>query len=77
MSIMTIAVLALVAVTIVLFVTEKLPIDLVALLVMTTLLLGGIVTPSEGLAGFSNSATVTIAALFVVSATPLRRSRSI
>ena len=68
MSMMTVAVLALVAVAVLLFVTEKLPIDLVAILVMTILLLGGIVTPSEGLAGFSNSATVTIAALFVVSA---------
>lgn len=68
MSIMTIAVLALVAITVLLFVTEKLPIDLVAILVMTILLLGGIVTPGEGLAGFSNSATITIAALFVVSA---------
>ncbi len=65
---MTVAVLALVVVTVVLFVTEKLPIDLVALLVMTILLLSGIVSPEEGLAGFSNSATVTIAALFVVSA---------
>jgi di/tricarboxylate transporter len=68
MNIMAVAVLTLVAITVLLFVTEKLPIDLVALLVMTVLLLSGIVTPSEGLAGFSNSATITIGALFVVSA---------
>lgn len=68
MATQTIIVLALVAIAVVLFVTEKLRIDLVALLVMTVLLLSGIVTPDEGLAGFSNQATVTIAALFVVSA---------
>ena len=68
MNIMAVAVLALVAITVVLFVTEKLPIDLVALLVMTILMLSGILTPSEGLAGFSNSAVITIGALFVVSA---------
>ncbi len=68
MSAAAVIVLALVAITVVLFITEKFPIDLVALLAMTILLLGGIVTPSEGFAGFSNSATATIAALFVVSA---------
>lgn len=51
-----------------LFVTEKLPVDLVALIVMALLLLSGVVTPAQGLAGFSNTATITIAAMFILSA---------
>ena len=51
-----------------LFITEKLRVDLVALLVMVLLLISGIVSPSEGLAGFSNTATVTVAGMFVLSA---------
>ena len=53
---------------VVLFATEKLPIDLIALSVMATLLASGIITPEEGIAGFSNTATVTVAAMFVLSA---------
>ena len=68
MSIDIIIVLALVAVAGVLFLTERLSIDLVALIIMATLLLCGIITPDEGIAGFSNRATVTIGALFVLSA---------
>src|SRR5689334_24633454 len=68
MSIDIIIVLALVAVAGVLFLTERLSIDLVALIIMGTLLLCGIITPDEGIAGFSNRATVTIGALFVLSA---------
>ncbi len=51
-----------------LFVTEKLPVDLVALLVMALLLVSSIITPAEGFAGFSNSATVTVASMFILSA---------
>lgn len=53
---------------VVLFATEKLRVDLVALLIMGTLLLSGIITPEEGLSGFSNTATVTVGAMFVLSA---------
>ncbi len=68
MSIAMFTILALVVATVILFVTEALPIDLVAIIIMATLILGGIITPEEGIAGFSNIATVTIAALFVLSA---------
>jgi di/tricarboxylate transporter len=61
-------VLAVLGGAVVLFATERLPVDMVALVVMTTLLLSGIVTPAEGLAGFSNPATVTVGAMFVLSA---------
>ena len=61
-------VLGLVFVAIILFATEKLPIDLVALIIMATLLGSGIISLEEGLSGFSNPATVTIGAMFVLSA---------
>lgn len=61
-------VLALVVIAVVLFATERLPVDLVALLVMGTLLVSGIISPEQGIAGFSNTATVTVGAMFVLSA---------
>ncbi len=53
---------------IVLFMIDKVPIDLTAMIIMAALLLTGIITPEEGIAGFSNTATVTVAAMFVLSA---------
>ncbi|MCA2686348.1 MAG: SLC13 family permease [Microcystis sp. M038S2] len=60
---LTVLVVALVA-----FVAEWLPVDLTALSVAIVLILLGLVTPEEGIAGFSNSATVTVMAMFVLSA---------
>lgn len=54
--------------TVVLFATEKLSVDLVALLVMALLMTSGVITASEGISGFSNTATVTVAAMFVLGA---------
>src|SRR5690554_4843096 len=54
-------------IALVLFVTERMRVDLVALLTMAALLPTGIITPAEGLSGFSNEATATIAAMFVLS----------
>ena len=67
MNIEIIIVLALVVVAVILFSTEKIPIDLTALLIMTILMVSGIITVDEGVSGFSNDATVTIAAMFVIS----------
>ncbi len=61
-------VLLILVAAVVLFVTEKFPIDLVALLVLGALLLTGLVSPDEGISGFSNQATVTVAAMFILSA---------
>lgn len=61
-------VILLLVAAVVLFATEKLPVDLVALMLMSVLMLTGIITASEGLAGFSNTATVTVGAMFVLSA---------
>ncbi|MDO3379017.1 SLC13 family permease [Geoalkalibacter halelectricus] len=51
-----------------LFVSEKFPVDLVAFMVLGTLLALGLITPEEGISGFSNPATVTVAAMFILSA---------
>ena len=61
-------VLGLTGCAVVLFVTEKFPTDIVAILVMVALLISGVLTPAEGLAGFANTATITVGAMFVLSA---------
>ncbi|MEE8137279.1 MAG: SLC13 family permease, partial [Thermoanaerobaculia bacterium] len=52
---------------IVLFVTDKVRVDVVALLVLVTLALTGLVAPKEALSGFSNPAVVTVWAVFILS----------
>ena len=52
---------------VVLFVTEKLRMDLVALLVLAALSLTGLVTPGQALSGFSSPAVVTVWAMFIIS----------
>jgi di/tricarboxylate transporter len=61
-------VLAILLLAVVLFVTEWLTVDLVALLVLASLALTGLITPAEALSGFSNPAVVTVWAVFVLSA---------
>lgn len=58
--------------TLILFITEKLSVDLVAMLAMITLVLTGVISPQEGIAGFSNNATITVAFMFVLSAALLK-----
>ncbi len=65
-------VLVLIGAAIVLFATEWLAIDLVALLLMAALALLGLVSPQEAVAGFSNPATLTVAFMFVLSAALLK-----
>jgi di/tricarboxylate transporter len=62
-----------IVVALILFASEKLRVDLVAMLLMVTLMVIGIFRDTfpdlhEGTSGFSNEATVTIAAMFVLSA---------
>jgi len=61
-------VLIILALAVFLFASEKLPIDVVSLTIMAILILVGILTPEEGVAGFSNPATITVAAMFILSA---------
>ena len=50
-----------------LFATEKLPVDIVALLSAAVLLITGVVTVEEGIAGFSNPAVIIVGCMFVLS----------
>ena len=52
---------------VILVATEKLSVDVVAIVVMAILLVSRIITPEEGISGFSNKATVTLAALVIIS----------
>lgn len=54
---------------VVLFATEKLPVDIVALLVTGVLLVTRVVTLEEGISGFANPAVITVACMFVFSTT--------
>ena len=67
MSIDIIIVLFIILLAFVLFVSETLPMDVVALTVLSMLLITGQLTPAEGISGFSNPAVITIAILFVLS----------
>jgi len=51
-----------------LFITEKVRIDVTALLVLVALLVLGLVSPTRTLYGFANPATGTVACMFVLSA---------
>jgi len=72
MSMETLIVSAILLLALVLFVTELVPIDLTALLVVGLLILTGVLTPVEGFSGFSHPAPVTVAAMMVLSAGLLR-----
>ena len=52
--------------SIVLFITEWLRVDVVALGVVVALMLTGILTPEQAVSGFANTAVLTIASLFVI-----------
>ncbi|MEE8248934.1 MAG: SLC13 family permease, partial [Gammaproteobacteria bacterium] len=60
-------VLAILIASMVLFVSEKIRMDLVALMVLGTLVLTKLVTPPEAVAGFSNAAVIAVWAMFILS----------
>lgn len=55
-------------IAVILFITEILRVDLVALGVLVALTLTGLVEPSQAISGFSNPAVITIWAMFILSA---------
>jgi len=61
-------VLALTVACVYVLATEKLPVDLTAIFVAIALIATKVLTPEQGLSGFGNPATVTVAAMFVLSA---------
>ncbi len=65
-------VITILVIALVLFVTEALRMDIVALLVVGALTVTGLVTPGEAVAGFSNEAVITLWAMFIISEGLLR-----
>ena len=63
--VLTIAVLV---IALIAFVKEWFPIDFTAIVVTISLILLKLVTPEQGISGFSNSATITVMAMFILSA---------
>ncbi|MFZ1633719.1 MAG: SLC13 family permease, partial [Chitinophagales bacterium] len=61
-------VLLIVGFTLFMFIWEKIAIDITSLIAMALLMVTGVLTTKEGIAGFSNDATVTILFLFLLSA---------
>lgn len=55
-------------IAIILFVTEIVRVDLVALIVLVALALTGLVEPNQAVGGFSNPAVITVWAMFILSA---------
>jgi len=66
MSFQILFTLTVLGIAVVLFISERLRVDLIALLVLSALALMGLVTPSEALSGFSNPAVITIWAVFII-----------
>ncbi len=59
--------LAILGVAVILFLTERIRVDVVALMVLVALAVTGIVTPTEALSGFSNLAVITVWAVLILS----------
>ncbi len=68
MTLEVIILLAIIAAALVLFVSGRLRVDVVGLLVLSALALTGLVSTQEALAGFSSPAVVTVWAMFILSA---------
>ena len=60
-------VLGILLISLVLFVSEIIRMDLVAMLVLCSLAVTGLVGPNEAFLGFSNSAVITVWAMFILS----------
>jgi di/tricarboxylate transporter len=58
--------LLLLVAAIILFATEKLPVDIVGILLVIALVLTQVLTVSEGVAGFGNDVIITIGGLFIL-----------
>jgi di/tricarboxylate transporter len=59
--------LILLVVAVVLFATEKIPIDIVTILLVVGMVLTGTLTPAEAFSGFGNDIVITIAGLFILT----------
>jgi di/tricarboxylate transporter len=60
-------VIAVIILALYLFFKEVFPVDVSAIIIMVTLMVLRLVTPEQGISGFSNSAVITILAMFILS----------
>jgi di/tricarboxylate transporter len=67
MSADMILLLALLAVALVLFITEWLPVDVVTLLLLTALVVCEILTPAQAFSGFANEIIIILCSVFIIS----------
>lgn len=72
MTIQMIITLCVIGGAVLLFALEIFSVDVVALLIMVTLMVTGIISPEQGVEGFSNKATVTVMFMFILSASLLK-----
>ncbi|MFC1922253.1 SLC13 family permease [Chloroflexota bacterium] len=68
MTLDIVLVFAITILAVLLFITEWVRVDVVALLVLVSLALTGLVTPVEAISGFSNPAVITVWAVLILSA---------
>jgi di/tricarboxylate transporter len=59
--------LILLLVAVVLFATEKIPVDIVGIILVICLVVTGVLTVQEGVSGFGDNIIITIAGLFVLT----------
>jgi hypothetical protein len=70
MTLTMIVTLIILLASLVLFASGRVRMDVVAVLVLCALVVSGIITPEEGLIGFSNPAVITVWAVFIISGPP-------
>ena len=58
---------AILVVALILFVTEKAPVDLTAIGIIVALVISRIITPAEAVAGFAHPAVITVGSMFLIS----------
>jgi di/tricarboxylate transporter len=58
---------AILVIAMLLLITERLPVDLTSIGIMVALILTGILTPKEAIAGFANPAVITVGSMFLIS----------
>ncbi len=67
MTVEIITVFAILLITIVLFAFEVFPIDKIAIFIIVSLALTGLVGPEEAISGFANTATITVLSLMIIA----------
>ncbi|MBD3638266.1 MAG: SLC13 family permease [Crocinitomicaceae bacterium] len=67
MGIDEIITLSVILIALILFITEIISVDVIAIGIMIILVLSGVITPEEGLDGFANEAVITVMTMFILS----------